>query len=104
MREVGVYKGGSGWLSVVFKAIDGSVIIPNASDIVLKVHRPNGSLFQTFTAPSIQVKTEGEVLCLVEIPEDEVTGVWVAEWIYNDSVTGKPFKVEMPFVVSDVDY
>jgi len=104
MKEVGIYRGGSGWLSVVFKGIDGSTIVPDVSDIVLKIYRPDGSMFGIFTSSNIIVKSDGEVLCLVLIPESEMTGVWVAEWIYDDPSTGKPFKVEMPFVVSDVDY
>jgi hypothetical protein len=104
VKEVGMYRGGSGWLSVKFKDIAGTTVIPSPSDVVLKVYRPDNTLYTSYSGTNIVVETDGEVRVLVNIPEDEVVGVWVAEWIYNDPDSGKPFKVEMPFVVSDVAY
>ena len=104
MKEVGMYRGGSGWLVVKFKDIAGNTIIPSSSDVVLRVYRPDNTLYASYSGTNIVVETNGEVRVLVNILDSEIVGVWVAEWIYNDPESGKTFKVEMPFVVSDVAY
>lgn len=91
-------------MQVRFYSVGGSIIIPSASNVTLKIYRPDNSLFQTVSGLDIHVEADGLTWAYVSIGESEMTGAWVAEWLYNDPVSGRSYKVEMPFLVSDVAY
>lgn len=104
MKEHGIYRGGTGVFQVKFYSVGGGIVIPNPHNVTLKIYEPNGSLYQTVGYPDIIVEADGTTWAYIFIASDRDTGVWVAEWEYEDPLSGKIYKVEMPFIVSDIGY
>ena len=97
--ELGMYRGSTKHLKLEIFDKDGNKVVINTATLTLKLYRPNGTIFSTFTS-GFDSQPDGSVVKSITIPETEPTGIWKAVWRYDDPY-GNTFVEEVPFVVSD---